>query len=261
MKISFSSDWIEVQMNGQYLGSSFLESQTTGSVRFSSNLESSFELKEGSDFDLQAVYFGDGFTGGNWPHVNFWFYPDLLQGGRAQFLNAGVSAANTRKTLEVCDCIRDTGRKFETAVLMCGVDDLIDGIAIQETIDNFEGILEKAKRFSKEVIVCTLTPRTDGLMGAEKDINEYLRGLNSREGVTVADVALAFQEHPRKGSLTTSGFPNEEGQSLIAEVVRKAWSKFTEGEGFPLMKKQTLASRMVFRFSQKVQRLAAILDR
>ncbi|MEO1858115.1 MAG: hypothetical protein ABGY95_12235 [Rubritalea sp.] len=223
-KIIFNQYSIEVRLDGSYIGSSYID-RMSGYVRIHGARpydESTVIPKfSAAKAEYKALFIGDGFTGGNWPHVNYWMWPDLISKGSYPILNAGESAANTRRALEVVERLSsDDVIHFEEVYIMIGVDDVIDGVPIDETLSNFEEILNALEKLGDRVYLCTLTPRKDRLQNLIENLNEHILGFQSREGVfEIINVAKSFENESLEEVLFAVDFPNKLGQELIASAV------------------------------------------
>lgn len=221
--LRFSPLWIELAVDGNYAGSSFLESGRPGFIRFDSSAKAAEALERLTIDTLEPAYsslfIGDGFTGGNWPHVDYWMWPDLLLGGKESFLNAGVSAANSRTAIEVLARVRTHHLRFEKAFLMIGVDDVIDGIPETESQDNYRELLEGLLEISESLYLCTLTPRQDGLNPGIRQFSAFIRALAENFPVKIVPVAEKFDTATGNQCLSFGDFPNRDGQAVIHQAV------------------------------------------
>lgn len=260
VQIAFCQEWIEVKEGGQYLGSSYLEGGMTGYVRIpgkQNQVSSSEEFSiHPADPVFSTAFFGDGFTGGNWPHVNFWMYPDLLLGGVACFLNAGVSAANTRKILDLSRKVATSDYYFEKIVLMVGVDDIIDGIPVVESEKNYRAIVDMLKDRCDVLILCSLTPRFDQLSPAILSFNRFVGTLADQKKIRFADVHTSFEKSDARSLISLGDFPNAAGQKVIASCLAEHFSDSDIAKLKEDFVERPLFSRLLFRLSQKFQGLA-----
>lgn len=259
--VSFCPEWIEVRENGNYLGSSFIEGEVSGYLRIPgerNGITSPENLHiKALDSSFHAAFFGDGFTGGNWPHVDYWMYPDLLLGGKTPFLNAGISAANTRKILGVAKALSKKSYFFETVVLMAGVDDVIDGIPENESRENYRAIVNCLEPKCGQLVLCSLTPRSDYLLEGILSYNRFIEDLAGEAKLPFVDIYSAFSADARRESLISLGdFPNAEGQKLIAACLEPYFSGNARSDLRKDFAVRPPFSQLTLRAGQKLQGLA-----
>lgn len=260
LSISFGEDWIDCRVDKHYLGNTFLSRKCHGRVRLNQAASAAVSVDvDYFEFSPDTLFLGDGFTGGNWPHVDYWMYPERLLGSDTAFLNAGIPAANTEDVLNVLDHFVSKNARFINAVVMTGVDDVIDGLSSETTRKNLCAICEGLSQVADNPIICTLTPRRDSLQEKIDSVNSFIRELPESFGIRIADVAAIFKDESHKICLSMGDFPNTNGQQLISDALRSIWPTPLNESELLRLREKPLVSSAVFRLSQKVQGLSARL--
>lgn len=224
LEICYTRNWVEVRCGGCYMGSSYVEPMKGESFRVNVN-SSNFSPADRFtavpfNHDLCKLFIGDGFTGGNWPHVNYWMWPDLVVAGSKKFLNAGISAANTRRVCqELSLMFEQSDEHYEECYVMVGVDDVIDMISPKETQENYKYMIEVLLQKCKKIYVLTLTPRKDNLNVDITKLNEFIMSLKQIDRVEVIDIYGAFENADIGTIIQGADFPAKLSQQLIADTV------------------------------------------
>lgn len=265
LDIKFAPNWIQVCLGGSYIGSSYLEGENSGCLRFETELyaedfPSRLEIVEMKP-EFAALFVGDGFTGGNWPHVHYWMWPDLVYGGQQSFLNAGVSAANTRKALIVVRHLTEpNGVIYPACFLMLGVDDVIDMVDRKESEENYKTIVKMLSSKCGILYLCTLTPREDKLNAQIQSYNEYIRSYEGLDKIRIIDVEAAFEGLNLADYFFERDFPNQKGQEVIAKsVIEVVGGEISNSCKANLVCKNSLLSKLMMIISNKFRGAAGKL--
>ena len=147
-------------------------------------------------------------------------WPDLVVAGSKKFLNAGISAANTRRVCqELSLMFEQSDEHYEECYVMVGVDDVIDMISPKETQENYKYMIEVLLQKCKKIYVLTLTPRKDNLNVDITKLNEFIMSLKQIDRVEVIDIYGAFENADIGTIIQGADFPAKLSQQLIADTV------------------------------------------
>jgi hypothetical protein len=119
--------------------------------------------KESQGLPIQWLCLGDGFSNARWRNRSFVSWPEIVLGKRADFFNACVAAANSRR---VSNLLQTLTKHVENCniLLATGSDDLIEGEPVEDFLERLHTIVSTLRMYNaKEIFIATLPPRRSAM--------------------------------------------------------------------------------------------------
>lgn len=177
--------------------------------------------------DEVTVYtaFGDSLTVGTGASVG---YPPRLNSmlndrrGPSRVINRGRAGESTAGGLSRLAGVLGSDRP-QVLLLMEGTNDVSSQVNPGATIGNLEAMINLARGAGIRVIVATLPPRNDGLLGASQRLNAQINALAGRTGAQLVDMEAAVS----RANLVDHVHYNDAGYQQMAD----AWFRRVGGGG------------------------------
>lgn len=136
----------------------------------------------------------------------------------SKIVNLGEGGATSQRGVETIAGALQTHHPMHVLVLY-GINDILQGISLETTLENLRTILRAAKKKEGTPILATLTPvygpNYDSYLSIIARLNEKIRQLAEEEKIPLADLAA----YPWKENLFLDGIhPTSEGNQVIASI-------------------------------------------
>lgn len=206
--------------------------------------------------NFEWLIFGDGYSNNRWENRDFYSWPEMAFGDKADYLNACVAAGNTRRVLEIIPRLA-TRLRGTNVILAVGADDVMEMEPHGEVIVRMEAIVKLLRDLDVETIhVTTLAPKPRYLESTAA-LNYWIRETLS----TTCDSVIDFHEiiaSCAEADLCNGDFPGPRVQIQMADAVLA--SLIDNSFASPLLAQEQKNIRQPSPIKRFALRVAARLD-
>lgn len=175
-------------------------------------------VSESTTTDLPRwLVLGDGYTNPAWPLRHFVGWPELLFGGRHDYLNAAVPAGNSLRVGRILAKFVRERLAGSQLVFAVGADDFLEGLPIGESQARLEALGSDAVRNGAESVAFATIPAR--LSGNDQVVewNGMIRSVADKRGFQVIDFFQAMIDRMDEDLIGGGDYPAERAQALMAE--------------------------------------------